>query len=506
MQRQFDEIASRPKTDRARPCPVVARLLLLLGLALAVDAPSSADAQGGHPQRLGPAATVEPAPPETIDDLVPVGSTLASAGLSAAEISNSAEAGEGAFATGELLPVAGAAGGAALLTGGFLIERFRRLAAGRRARAAEARMALVAASGDLGFWGWEADGDQLSADENCRRLLGLAPGRAVGLRTLFKSIHPEDRGRVWRDIETAIRAGNVYSVTYRTLGAEGAARWILASGSGERDEKGNPSKLTGMVVDVSARRQAEAEAAARRDELAHLARVTILGELSTALAHELNQPLTAILSNAQAALRLMESGAADPDEIREILSDIVEDDGRAVEIIRRMRALLRKGAVDRLAIDPNDLLKDVAALMRNELAQRQVRLVLQLGPNLPGVTGDPIQLQQVLINFILNGCDAMQHKHPRERVLTLTGGADGTGGLIVSVADQGAGIAPEIRTRLFEPFVTTKPEGLGLGLSISRSILTAHGGRIWAESNARGGATFCFALPAGAGKSRVVAA
>jgi PAS domain S-box-containing protein len=506
MQRQFDETASRSKTDRARPYPVVARLLLLLGLALAVDAPSSADEQGGRPQGPGSLMAVELAPPETIDGLVPVELTLASTGLSAAGVANSMEAGEGAFATGELLVVAGAAGGAALLTGGLLIERFRRLAAGRRVRAAEARIALVAASGDLGFWDWEAGGDRLSADENCRRLLGFAPGGAVGLRTLLKSIHPEDRGRVWRDIETAIRAGSTYSVTYRIFAADGPARWILASGSGERGAKGNPSRLAGMVMDISARRQAELEAAARRDELAHLARVAILGELSAALAHELNQPLTAILSNAQAALRLMEGAAADPDEIREILSDIVEDDGRAVEIIRRMRALLRKGAVDRLAIDPNDLLNDVAALMRNELVQRQVRLVLQLGPNLPGVIGDSVQLQQVLINFILNGCEAMQHKPLRDRILTLAGGADATGGLIVSVADQGSGIDPGIRARLFEPFVTTKPEGLGLGLSISRSILTAHGGRIWAESNARGGATFCFALPAEPGKSRVAAA
>jgi PAS domain S-box-containing protein len=498
LQRRFDGFSSRQLVGRARRCPAAVRLGLVVGLGLAATDFSA---------RAQPSDSAEAPRPFTMagEEATPLGSPDGAHAVNPAVSPALAPPPDENLAAEEPGPrwrnldhallISGVVL-ASLLLGALLIEHRRRRAAERHWQESEGRMALVASSVDLGLWRWQAGGDHLWADENCRRLLGFTVDAPLKLRTLLKAIHPEDRASAWREIEDAMRSGRRYWMKHRAPMADGSSRWFLASGSGMLDEHGNPSRMTGIVVDITERRRAEREVEKQRDELAHLARVAILGELSGALAHELNQPLTAILSNAQAALRLMEDASVDLDEIREILKDIVSDDSRAGEVIRRLRTLLKKGAVEPRAIDPGNMLLEVAELMRGDLAQRRVRLILRLAPQLPTVSGDPVQLQQVLINFILNGCEAMQQKRPQERILTLASDLDAEGGLRISVADQGVGIAAEARDRLFEPFYTTKPNGLGLGLSISRSILSAHGGRLWAENNAKGGATFVFTLPA----------
>jgi len=249
------------------------------------------------------------------------------------------------------------------------------------------------------------------------------------------------------------------------------------------------------VVDVSERRGLERETARQRDELAHLSRVAMLGELSGSLAHELNQPLTAILSNAQAAQRFLAQSPPRTDKLAEILSDIVKSDHRAGAVIQRLRAMLRKEEAQRQRLDLNDLVEESLRLMRSDLLNRHVEVSTDLVAELPAVDGDRNQLQQVLLNFMINGCDAMDGQAHGRSLLVRTQ-LTAPGHVEVSVADRGAGIAPADLERIFEPFVTTKSHGLGLGLAICRSIVEAHGGRLWASNNADAGATLHCELPA----------
>jgi len=249
------------------------------------------------------------------------------------------------------------------------------------------------------------------------------------------------------------------------------------------------------VVDLTERQKVEAEAALQRDELLHLSRVAMLGELSGSLAHEVNQPLMAILSNAQAALRFLARDPGNTDQIRHILEDIAEDDKRAGEVIRRLRALLMKKEVRYRTLEINEVVLEVLRVLRHDLSSREVAARTELAADLPTVNGDPVQLQQVLLNLIMNGCDAMDGASV-DRRLTLRTALTANGEIQVSVADRGKGIPPADLERIFGPFVSTKTEGMGLGLSISRTIVTAHRGQLWAANNADCGASFHFTVPA----------
>jgi PAS domain S-box-containing protein len=249
------------------------------------------------------------------------------------------------------------------------------------------------------------------------------------------------------------------------------------------------------VIDISERRKVEQASARQRDELAHLSRVAMLGELSGSLAHELNQPLTAILSNAQAAQRFLAQSPLRVDKLAEILADIVKSDHRAGAVIQRLRSLLRKEVSQRHPLDLNEVVGESMRLMRSDLLSRHVVASTDLAESLPAVGGDRNQLQQVLLNFVINGCDAMDGKGVDRRLLVRTH-ATAQGNVEVSVADRGAGIPTEYIERIFEPFMTTKATGMGLGLAICRSIVEAHGGRLWATNNPDGGATLHCELPA----------
>ena len=250
------------------------------------------------------------------------------------------------------------------------------------------------------------------------------------------------------------------------------------------------------IVDISERKQAELEAARQRHDLAHLARVTTLGELSSSLAHELTHPITAILSNAQAAQRFLACDDVDLNEIREILNDIVTQDERAGEVIHRLRLLFKKGEPQKHSdeVDVNEVVTDVLKLMRHDLINQSVAVDIDLAQNLPPVAGDRVQLQQVLLNLVLNACEAMTDHNSSERQLLIASQFE-NGAVQVSVTDRGGGIPEEKLEQVFERFFTMKKQGMGLGLSICRTIIDAHRGEIWATNNSDRGATFHFSLP-----------
>jgi PAS domain S-box-containing protein len=251
--------------------------------------------------------------------------------------------------------------------------------------------------------------------------------------------------------------------------------------------------IIATVDDLSDRLRRESEAALQRDELAHLSRVTLVGEMSGSLAHELNQPLAAVLSNAQAGLRFLDHQPPPLEEVRDCLVHIVENDKRAAEVIRRLRTMLRKEPAEHKRIDASDLVEDVVRLMRNDLLNRNVAVTLELDPDLPKVDGDRVQLQQVLLNLLVNACDAMD-RDGGERVVSVTTRQE-QGDVEIAVCDQGPGIPPDQLELIFSPFVTSKAEGIGLGLAICRSIVTAHHGTLRATNNPGRGATFRVALP-----------
>jgi C4-dicarboxylate-specific signal transduction histidine kinase len=253
------------------------------------------------------------------------------------------------------------------------------------------------------------------------------------------------------------------------------------------------------VRDVTEQRRREQELRRQREQLTHLTRVVVLGELAGALAHELNQPLAAILTNAQAGRRFLKRAPADLDEVREILDDIVDEDKRAGDVIRRLRALFMKGEPVLQPLDLNELVRDALTLTRSVLNERKVNVTLALGAPLPVVHGDRVQLQQVLLNLIVNASEAMSEAPPAARRLAVATCTGVHGNVQLAVTDSGPGIPAEAIDKVFDSFFTTKARGLGFGLSISRTIIVAHGGHIEAGNNPDGGATFRITMPANAG-------
>jgi C4-dicarboxylate-specific signal transduction histidine kinase len=255
-------------------------------------------------------------------------------------------------------------------------------------------------------------------------------------------------------------------------------------------------------VERQRRRRAEAEAQHDRNQLAHAARLSTVGELSASIAHEINQPLGAILLNAEEGESLLASGTADPAELREILEAIRKDDERASEVIQRLRRLLRREPTEMRPIDLNEAVDGILRLIAGAARRNGVNITTNLDPAIPKAHGDQVQIQQVLLNLIMNAMDAFSDMPQERRRLTIATSEHPSGTLEVRVSDAGPGIAPERMAKLFDPFFSTKRNGMGLGLSISRSLVHAHGGRIWVESTPDG-ATFRFSIPAaGAGAGR----
>jgi PAS domain S-box-containing protein len=279
-----------------------------------------------------------------------------------------------------------------------------------------------------------------------------------------------------------------------------ASRWSL-----QRDESSAPAAILITNNDITERKRAEAEARENdrryRDmqmALAHAQRVATMGQLTASVAHEVNQPLAAVVANAEACLRWLDRGTPDLDGVRRSVEWIIHDGNRASEVIRRIRALANKTDIEKAPLDINDVIREVVALVHRELTSLQVSLRMELAPALPMILGDRVQLQQVIINLVMNGIEAMRSITDRPRELVILSRQDETQQVLVSVTDCGVGISAENADRLFNPFFTTKSGGMGMGLSICRSIMEAHDGRLWAAANVPHGATFQFTLPVNA--------
>ena len=298
------------------------------------------------------------------------------------------------------------------------------------------------------------------------------------------------------DLDVMITLKERFIQEERMTDAEGRVRWLQTVKRPIIGSDGSANQMLGTSTDITHRRKTERELQKQRAELAHVSRVSTMGELAASIAHELNQPLTAILSNAQAAMRFITSKRANLEEIRDILGDIVKANSRAAEVIRRMRALVKKEhAADFATLDLASLIGDVIELVRSDAVSHSIRISLELESSLPPIRGDRVQLQQVVLNILLNAFDAMKACPVGERDIKLRATLQDSKTIRVSVSDCGTGVPDSELEKIFEAFYTTKPEGLGMGLSICRSIVEAHGGRLWAENNAGHGATFHVTLP-----------
>jgi PAS domain S-box-containing protein len=297
------------------------------------------------------------------------------------------------------------------------------------------------------------------------------------------------------DLEVLDTMQDRFIAEERLTDARGRVRWLQTIKRPIIQPDGSAEQVLGSSTDITQRKETEIELRERRAELAHVARISTMGELAASLAHELNQPLTAILSNAQAALRFLSNNPAGVEELREILDDIVQDNSRAGDVIRRMRALVKKEAPEFTTLDLVSLIRDVVLLLHSDAILQNIKIALELDNDLPPVRGDRVQLQQVMLNLMLNAFDAMKDSAPAEREVKLRMAREDSRLILAAVSDRGTGLSGDKLDKIFQPFYTTKREGLGMGLSICRSIIEAHGGHLWAENNAGKGATFYFTVP-----------
>jgi nitrogen-specific signal transduction histidine kinase len=379
----------------------------------------------------------------------------------------------------------------------WFIQRRHRSRAEGLALENDERLALISSMSTFGFWSWNAVTDTAWASPHARNILGLDAHAPLVGQSLLGAVHPDDRASVTQTINSMTRPDSV-EMELRVAGAPGAEiRWITAKACAYCDAKGTVLRVAGYVVDDCQRKRSAAELSNLQQKLTHLTRVALLGELSGALAHELQQPLTAILCNAHAAQLLARKEKLDVDELHEILEEIVSDDKNAGQIIHRLRALLMRGETQFDCLEITDLLDDVLILARGTLRERNVQVSTRIDDDLPEVQGDRVELQQVLLNMVLNACESMGANLARDRRIEIVVGlSELDSSVCISVLDCGKGIEPDQLERVFDPFFTTKDAGLGLGLAISHSIIVAHGGRLWATNRPDRGAAFHFTLPA----------
>jgi PAS domain S-box-containing protein len=368
-------------------------------------------------------------------------------------------------------------------------------------RESEARMSLAVDAADFGMWTRDLKSNDIWASEKWRQLFGFAPSVPLQFAAILNQLHPDDRD-AFEQAHASATAGAAaddtrgrYQTEFRLKLPDGAIRWIASRGRVEVDAAGRPVLIRGASRDVTEHKRAEQETQQLQQEIAHAGRVSMMGQLASGLAHEINQPLAAILRNAEAAELFLQDPSPDLDEVRAILTDIRLDDERAGKVIDGMRNLLSRRTLATQRLDVGSLVGDVAALVRVDAMTRHVKLNVDVADDLPRILGDRVQLQQVLLNLILNGMDALNGARPEDRYVRVTAGLDGSGMVEFAVGDGGAGIPTARLGQIFEPFFTTKPSGMGLGLAISRTIIEAHRGRLWAENQSGGGAVFRCTLP-----------
>jgi signal transduction histidine kinase len=388
------------------------------------------------------------------------------------------------------------AGVVVLLQAGFiaalLVERRRRRGTAAALLQSEQHMSLAARAAGLSMWVLDVGLRRKGLQEDAPAHVAAAPGALFDFAGTLEHIHAPDRERVEEIIRGALESGEDFDVEYRVVGADGTLRWQSARG---RADHGQGQRLLGVVSDITQRKQAEAEAAHAHAALQHLTRVALLGQLSASIAHQLNQPLASILGNAEAAQKMLQRAPVDLAELRDICDDIVAEDQRAAEVIRRLGALFRRSPPALAPLDVNELVRDTVELTRTNLLMQQVVLATTLAPDLPPLEGDRVQLQQMLLNLIVNAADAMNTVPETGRVMTISSALEANM-IRLCVADRGPGIPAEAMDKLFEPFWSTKADGMGIGLAVCRSIVAAHHGTLDVVNAADGGAVFCASLPA----------
>jgi PAS domain S-box-containing protein len=371
----------------------------------------------------------------------------------------------------------------------------------RRLRESEQRFRDYAETASDWFWETGPDHRVTHISEHSDPA-GTAPSGVVGLTRWDITPDAELEPEKWRQHRAALEAHIPFrDLVYRGKDRNGHPIYVRTSGKPFLDADGQFLGYRGVCTDVTAAIRAEqAEDALRKAqaELAHVTRVTTLGELTASIAHEVNQPLAAVISNADACIGWLGRDPANLDAARRSVEWIVEDANRASEVVRRIRALAKKTEIEMVPLDINQVVREAMALVRHELATHAVSVRMELSSGLPKICGDRIQLQQVLINLVMNGIEAMQANVDRPRELAIRSSRvdeDGEGHLLLTVRDRGVGIGSDVTDHIFTPFFTTKSGGLGMGLSICRSIIEAHAGRLSALSEEGSGATFQIALP-----------
>lgn len=387
-----------------------------------------------------------------------------------------------------------------------LVRRLRRLGQAHRDQARllrriqETYFAEAQQLSHTGSFGWKVPSGEIFWSEEGFRIFGIDSKARPSIELLLARVHPDDLALVQRVIDRAANDRQDFDFEHRLRLPDGTVKHVRVVARAMRSETGN-FDFVGAVMDVTSIRLAELELQNTRAELAYVMRAASLGELTASIAHEVNQPLGAVVANAEACLGWLDSESPDLNEVHAAIESIVRDGHRAGEVIRRVRALIKKTDTQIVPLDVNEIVNEALNFVEHELRRYRVTRRMELSSDLPVVLGDRIQLQQVLINLTINGIEAMQPITDRQRELVIRSEQDETQQVRVTVKDCGIGLSAESAPRIFDAFVTTKSSGMGMGLSICRSIIRAHGGRIWASPNEPYGTAIQFTLPPASAES-----
>jgi len=360
---------------------------------------------------------------------------------------------------------------------------------------AETNLAEAQRLSRTGSFVWRVASGDIHWSEESFRIFGYPETGKPSIAMVLDRVHPDDVDLVRGMLDRAAINQEGFDFEHRLLMPDGSVKHLHVVAHAAIDQSGS-LKLVGALMDVTRTKLVQDELQKAQSELAHASRVATLGELAASIAHEVNQPLAAIVTNGETNLRWLARSPPDINEVRTGLQDMIGDARRAADVIERLRALSRKGEPQRVKLDLNQVIDEAVRLVYGEVVSHRVSLQLELAARLPSVLGDRIQLQQVIINLAINGIQAMAAVDARPRILLMQSQLYNPDQVLVRVKDSGNGISPEHADRLFDAFFTTKPKGMGMGLSICRSIIQAHDGRIWASSGGGIGAIFQFSLPA----------